>query len=407
MSEKNSSCRSLLIYLVAGEPSGDNLGGPIMHALKNIAAKNSIDIRFDGVGGERMTEAGMKSLFPLSDITLFGILEVIPHLFRIWKRLRMIVLDVSLRKPDIIITIDSSSFSFALARRLKKYKIPLVHLNAPKVWAYRPGRVKTVAKLYDHLLALLPFEPSWFEAAGLKCTFIGHPVIEYGADKGNGSAFRKKYGIPSETPILCVLPGSRSSEINALLPIFEKVVCSVCAQRPDIRLLMPTVSNVARKVKETVSTWKNKPLIIENVSEKFDSFAASTVALVASGTVSVEMAIAKTPMVVAYKVSPITAAIIRKLVTVRYASIVNLLLNRPIIPEFIQENCTAEKLTAAVLSLIEDPQLRATQIAEFNDAAKMLGQGDRLPSERAAEAIWETLIDLKKLNLNTLSNRVL
>jgi len=367
-----------------------------MRALKTVAVQNGVDIRFSGVGGERMMDAGMKSLFPLSDITLFGIMEVIPHLLRVWKRLRMIVADVSRQKPDIIITIDSSSFSFALARRLRKYNIPLVHLNAPKVWAYRPGRVRTVAKLYDHLLALLPFEPSWFEAAGLKCTFIGHPVIEYGADKGDGSAFRKKYGIPSETPILCILPGSRVSEINALLPIFEKVVCNLCAQRPDVRLLMPTVGNVAHRVRSIVSTWPNKPLIIENVSEKFDSFAASTVALVASGTVSVEMAMAKTPMVVAYKVSAITAAIIRKLVTVRYASIVNLLLDRLVIPEFIQENCTVEKLTTAALSLLNDPKLRAAQTAEFNIAAKMLGQGDRLPSERAAEAIWKTLIDHKK-----------
>lgn len=362
-----------------------------MRALKTTAAQNGIDIRFSGVGGERMIEAGMKSLFPLSDITLFGIMEVIPHLFRVWRRLRMIVADVARQKPDIIITIDSSSFSFALARRLKKYNIPLVHLNAPKVWAYRPGRVKTVAKLYDHLLALLPFEPSWFESAGLKCTFIGHPVIEYGADKGDGPAFRKKYGIPPDAPVLCILPGSRVSEISALLPIFEKVVYSVCAQRPDVRLLMPTVANVAHKVRAVVSTWPNKPIIIENVSEKFDSFAASTVALVASGTVSVEMAMAKTPMVVAYKVSAITAAIIRKLVTVQYASIINLLLDRPVIPEFIQENCTVEKLTAAILSLLNNPQLRTAQTAEFKIAAKMLGQGDRLPSERAAEAIWQTI----------------
>lgn len=391
MSEKYPSRASLLVYLVAGEPSGDNLGGPIMRALKIIAAQNGVNIRFSGVGGERMMEAGIKSLFPLSDIALFGIMEVIPHLFRVWKRLRMIVADVSRQKPNIVITIDSSSFSFALARRLKNYNIPLVHLNAPKVWAYRPGRVKTVAKLYDHLLALLPFEPAWFEAAGLKCTFIGHPVVEYGADKGDGLAFRKKYGILPDAPILCLLPGSRVSEINALLPIFEKVVYSLCAQRPDVRLIMPTVSNVAHKVRSIVSTWSNKPLIIENISEKFDSFAASTVALVASGTVSVEMAMAKTPMVVAYKVSAITAAIIRKLVTVRYASIVNLLLNRPVIPEFIQEDCTAEKLTTEVLSLLNDPQLRAAQTAEFNIAAKMLGQGDRLPSERAAEAIWQTI----------------
>lgn len=397
MSEKYSPHNKLLVYIVAGEPSGDNLGGTIMRALKTLSIQNGIDVRFSGVGGERMIEAGMKSLFPLSDIALFGIVEVLPHLFRVWKRLRMIVADVSRQKPDIVITIDSSSFSFALARRLKKYNIPLVHLNAPKVWAYRPGRVKVVAQLYDHLLALLPFEPPWFEAAGLKCTFIGHPVIEYGADKGDGSAFRKKYGIPPETPILCILPGSRVSEINVLLPIFEKVVCNLCAQRPDIRLLLPTVANVADKVKAAVSTWSNKPLIIENASEKFDSFAASTVALVASGTASVEMAMAKTPMVVAYKVSAITAAMVRKFVTIRYISIVNLVLDRPVIPEFYQENCTAEKLTTPVLSLINNPQLRAAQTVEFDVAEKMLGQGGRLPSERAAEVIWKTLIDHKKL----------
>lgn len=376
---------------MAGEPSGDNLGGPIMRALKAQAAKNNIDVRFAGVGGERMMEAGIKTLFPLSDITLFGVMEVIPHLLRIWQRLRMIEADVVRQKPDIIVTIDSSSFSFALARRLKKYNIPLVHLNAPKVWAYRPGRARKIAKLYDRLLALLPFEPPWFEAHGLKCTFIGHPVVEYGADKGNGSTFRRRHGISADTPVLCVLPGSRSSEILALLPIFEQVVYNISAHYPDLRIVIPTAGNVTPVVKSVVAAWPNKPIIIQNVAEKFDGFAASTVALAASGTVSVELAMAKTPMVIAYKVSPITAALIRRLVTVRYVSIVNLLLNRPVIPEFIQENCTAEKLTTAVLSLLNDSQLRAIQTAEFNVAAKMLGQGDRLPSERAAEAIWETI----------------
>lgn len=362
-----------------------------MRALKTLAAKNDTDVRFAGVGGERMIEAGMKSLFPLSDITLFGVMEVIPHLYKVWKRLGMISADVSRQKPDIIVTVDSSSFSFALARRLKKYRRPLVHLNAPKVWAYRPGRAKTIAKLYDRLLALLPFEPPWFEAEGLKCTFIGHPVIEYGADKGNGPAFRERYGIPADMPVLCVLPGSRHSEVQALLPIFERVIYNIAAKYPNLCVVVPTVAHVASIVKSTVATWPNKPIVIENAAEKFDVFAASTVALAASGTVSVELAMAKVPMIIAYKVSAITAAIIRRLVTVRYVSIVNLLLDRPVIPEFIQENCTAEKLTSAVLSLLNDPQQRADQAAAFQVAAKMLGQGDRLPSERAAEAIWQTI----------------
>ncbi len=391
MSQTESLRESRLIYLVAGEPSGDNLGGPIMRALSALAAKTAVDLRFAGVGGERMMEAGMKSLFPLSDITLFGVMEVIPHLAKVWRRLRMIEADVARQKPDIIVTIDSSSFSFALARRLKKYHIPLVHLNAPKVWAYRPGRAKTIAKFYDRLLALLPFEPPWFEAVGLECTFIGHPVIEYGADKGNGSAFRERLGIPADTPVLCVLPGSRPSEIKALLPIFAQVIHNISESYPDLRIVTPTVTNVAPVVKSTVESWPNRPIILETIAEKFDGFAASTVALAASGTVSVELAMAKTPMVIAYKVSPLTAAIIRRLVTVRYVSIVNLLLDRPIIPEYIQENCTVDKLTAAVLSLLNDPKERAIQIAEFGIAAKMLGQGDRLPSVRAAEAIWETI----------------
>ena len=345
MSEPDTRHEPLNIFVVAGEPSGDNLGGRIMAALRELSA---VPVLFSGVGGERMSEQGLTSLFPMSEIALFGMAEIIPHIPNVFRRIFQTAGAVRRLRPDVVLTIDSPAFSFGVAKRVQGLGIPLVHLNAPKVWAYRPGRAKRVARYYDHLLALLPFEPPYFEAVGLPTTFIGHPAIEAGLENGDRAGFRAHHRIPREALVLCVLPGSRASEINQLLGIFSETVKTLSAVFPGMHVVLPTVPNVASKVADIGRTWPVPTTIIEDAGEKADAFAASDVVLAASGTVTVELAMAEVPMVVAYRASALTAAIFLRLVRVRFASIVNLVCDRPVIPELIQDECRSDRLHAAV-----------------------------------------------------------
>ncbi len=374
-----------LIFLTAGEPSGDNLGARIMSAL---AAKTGGRVRFAGLGGEQMTARGLTSLFPMSELSLMGIAEVLPHIPNVFRRIYQTAAAIRRQRPDLVLTIDSQAFSFGVAKRVTGCGIPLVHLNAPKVWVFRPGRARRVARYYDHLLALLPFEPPYFEAVGLPCTFIGHPVLEAGAERGDGPAFRRRHGIPAEAPVLCVLPGSRRSEIKYLLDIFNDVVERMAARVPGLHLVTATVPGVAPSVARAAAQWPVPTVVVGGGDEdKFDAFAASDVALAASGTVSLELALARVPMVIAYRVAALTAALAGPFIHARFASIVNLIEDRLVVPEFLQGACRGEALAGAVAALMEDEGARRTQIEGCARALQRLGLGGRPPSERAAEIV--------------------
>lgn len=194
--------KGLLVFLVAGEASGDILGARLMQALK----RRRTDIRFAGVGGERMTAEGMDSLFPMQELSLFGLVEVLPHIPKLRRRLAETVEAVARQRPDVVVTIDSPGFNRRLARSLKPLGIPLIHYVAPSVWAYRPGRAVKFSRLFDHLLALLPFEPPYFEKVGLDCTHVGHPAVEEAEERGDGAAFRAAHGIAADAPLLLALP---------------------------------------------------------------------------------------------------------------------------------------------------------------------------------------------------------
>lgn len=379
----------LHIFVIAGEPSGDNLGGRIMAALRRTAERAGQSVRFTGVGGERMTEQGLDSLFPMQELSLFGMLEVLPHAWKIWRRMRQVAGAARSSRPDAVLTVDSPAFSFGVADRLRGSGIPLVHLNAPKVWAYRPRRVHRVQRSYDHLLALLPFEPPYFEAVGLPCTFIGHPAVEAMPDALDGAGFRARHGIAAEAPLLCLLPGSRSSEIKTLLPVFGAAVALLQARVPGLRCVLPTVPAVAARVRRAVAGWDNPPVLVDQAAARWDAFAASDVALAASGTVTVELALAGVPMVVSYRLSPITTFIVRRLVLVRFVTIVNLVLDRAVVPELLQELCRPQPLADAVAALFADEGARARQRAGFAEALRLLGQGGPPPSEKAAAVIHD------------------
>ena len=373
-----------LIFLIAGEPSGDQVGARLMAALKK---QTGGAVRFAGVGGERMEHEGIESIFPMEDLSVFGLTEVLRHAPRVLRRVRDSADAVKAARPDVVVTIDVPTFSFRVAKLLKGAGIPLIHCVAPQVWAWRPRRARMLTRFLDHLLVLLPFEPPYFEAVGLPCTLIGHPIVEFGADKGDGTDFRVRHGIPPEAPVLSILPGSRGTEVSRLLPVFGQTLHRLVAEFPGLRGVVPVVSAVKEEVAATAAGWPIPITLVEGEAEKYNAFAASTAALNASGTVTLELALAKVPTVVAYKLSPLTAWVGRRMVKVPYVTVVNLILGRKVVPEYVQEHCTPPLLAAAVAHLLRDEQARRAQIDGTRDVLRQLGLGQRPPSELGAEVI--------------------
>ncbi len=373
-----------LIFIVAGEPSGDVLGARLMAAIKEKAEGR---VRFAGVGGERMEAEGLESLFPLSDISIMGYLEVLPKIPLLFARIRDTVEVARILRPDVLVTIDSPDFTLRVAERLVRSDIPRVHYVAPQVWAHRPGRVSKIAAILNHLLVLFPFEPPYFERAGLACTFVGHPIVEEGADRGEGSAFRVRHGLSEDRCVIACLPGSRAGEVKRHLPIFGEALARFAGAR-DCVAVLPTVPSLVETVQRAVVNWPIQTIVTTDREEKYDAFAASQAALAASGTVVLELALARVPTVVAYQVNAVSAWLARRMIRVPYVSLVNLILDRPVMPEFLQEDCRADRLSEALARLIDDESARASQIEAEEEVARLLaGEGKGAPSERAATMV--------------------
>ena len=374
-----------LIFLIAGEPSGDVLGARLMAALKRQSGGK---VRFAGVGGVRMGEEGLDSLFPIGELSVMGLAEVLPHVPRLLRRIRETAARIRALSPSVLITIDSPDFTFRVARRIRPGgAMPAIHYVAPQVWAWRPGKAKATAHLFDRLMALLPFEPPYFEAVGLPCTFVGHPVVESGAGTGDGPAFRRRHGIPEGTPLICVLPGSRRTETKLLLPVFGETLARLTQSWPHLRAVVPTVETVADAVTAAAAEWPVPALVLTGDAEKFDAFAAADAGLAASGTVTLELAMADMPMVVAYKMNPVTGWLARRLIRTRYVNLMNLVLDREAVPELLQDDCTPNKLAKALFRLLTDGAAQRAQRAAFAEALEKLGRDGPPPSERAAEVV--------------------
>jgi len=392
--DRGGAAAAPLIFLIAGEPSGDALGAHLMAALRR---ETNGSVRFAGIGGERMMGEGLESFFPLEELAVMGLAEVLPSLPRILRHIRETVSEVRALKPAAVVSIDATSFCFRVERRLAGSGIPLIHYVAPMVWASRPWRARSLAKFLDHLLAILPFEPPYFVPHGLATTFVGHPVLEEPVERGDGGTFRARYAIPPSAPLLAVLPGSRKVEVRRLLPVFARTLALLKERFPDLRAAVATVSTVAEEVTAAAARWPVPTVVVRGVAEKFDSFAAADAALAASGTVSLELARACCPMIIAYKASALTAWIARHfLLTVRFASIVNLLLDRALIPEYLQENCRPELLARAVAALLAEPEAGRAQVAGAAAAMTALGLGGAPPSLRAARAILGVIAEKTK-----------
>lgn len=387
------------VCLIAGEHSGDNLGAALMTAL---AARAGGAIRFSGIGGAEMARVGrphgFKSFSPMKELSLGGLFEVIPHLPRVIRRVRQTVRRIRALKPDVVVTIDAPDFSFAVAKRLKGSGPALVHYVAPSVWAWRPHRARVIAGFLDHLMVIFPFEGPYFEKWGLPCTFVGHPAVEMARIPGDGVGFRRAHGIVPDRPLLCVLPGSRASEVKYLLPVFGEVLGRLKAEFPDLAVVTPTVDSVAERVRAAVSTWPVPVIVIEGIGDKRDAFAAADAALAASGTANYELAMFGVPMVIAYRIAQLSAAVMRLGMKIENFSVVNLALGRRVAPEFIQEDCRADRIAPAVAALLRDPGARRAQSRDLAEVANALGRSARPASERAADIVLGILEERRALS---------
>jgi len=376
-----------LVYIIAGEASGDLLGARVMARLK----EKSENIRFIGIGGEKMTEQGLDSLFPMEELSLMGFTEIIPHLPILLKRIRQTTTDILLQRPEVLLCIDSPGFCFHIAKKLKGENIKLVHYVAPSVWAWKPSRAKKISEFLDHLLVLLPFEPPYFEQVGLATTFVGHSVVEAGADKGDGEGFRIRHKISTESIVMVMLPGSRRGEVKRLLHVFCKTALYLSKDHPDLTIIIPVFGSLYEAINDRIKQWPLDVRIVVGDKEKFDSFAAADIALAASGTVALELAMAGTPTVVGYKVHPVTAWLAKILIKTPYANLINIILNREVVPEFIQENCQPALLQRALAVFLNDKNAGSQQIKASNEALQKIGKDGPLPSGRAADAILSLL----------------
>ncbi len=326
----------------------------------------------------------------MHELSLVGLAEVLPHLPRLVRRINQTAAAARELEPDVVVTVDSPGFGLRVAKKLRGTGIPVVHYVAPQLWAWRPGRAKSLAKRVDHIMALLPFEVPFFADHGIPCTYVGHPAIEAGAGNGDGEAFRKRHGLPSDAPVLCVVPGSRGGEVRRMLPVFAEALGMLKARHPNLHIVIPVAAAVAQEVEALTKDWPFHVVRVTNPEERFDAFAACDAAMTKSGTVTLELALAQVPMVVAYRVSPATAFLVRRMgVNVEYAALVNLLVGRGLVPELIQEDCTPQKLAAAMEELFVSDEARKAQREGFRQVIKMMGKATPPPSEHAAKVVLD------------------
>ncbi len=374
------------IMLIAGEPSGDALGGALMAALEQATAG---EVRFSGIGGPAMEGQGLRSLFPMAELAVMGVAEVLPRLPRLIWRLRQAVALAKELQPDVLVTINSPGFNLRLARALKDTGIRRVHYVAPQVWAWGRSRVRQVSASVDHILALFPFEPKYFNGTSTPCTFVGHPAAaaDLTPDKRArlGADFRRSLGIAAETPVLALLPGSRRSEVTRLLPIFLDTAAQLERRQPGLHLVVPTVPHLQGLL--AGAKWPLPISLIVEASEKTGAIAAADQALAASGSVVLELAAAGTPMVTAYRVNPLTALVAKRLLQVSSVNLINILMESPLVPEFLQYQCRADLLTEAVWGLMIAPDRQAAQIKGAKEALALLRPGPVEPSQMAADVV--------------------
>ncbi len=379
--------QNLKIYIIAGEASGDILGAKLMNALRG---QSTDYMDFHGVGGDRMIGYGLHSLFPMSDISIMGFAEIVPHIPRVLKRIQQTVDDIMRVRPDVVITIDSPGFCCRVAKKLQGSGIKLIHYVAPTVWAYKPKRAEKFAKLFDHLLLLLPFEKPYFDKVGLENTYVGHPIIEDENNNGDAKRFKEKNRISSSEKILTIMPGSRRSEICRLMPIFCDALEMIMKNDVAVRPIIITIPFLKSTVQKYAFHLPANTVIVDSPTEKMNVFAASNAAIAKSGTGTLELSLAGVPLVIAYKINVISYWIVKSFIKVKYANLLNLVMNKEIIPEFIQKKCKAKLIAKSTLKLLQGGDDAKIQVKEAQEALGKLGLSSEMtPSIRAANVVLD------------------
>ena len=375
------------VFLVAGEESGDRLGAALIAAIKKRTQGRA---RFSGVGGAHMAAEGMPSLYSLSDLSSFGFASLPGRLPTILRRIRETAEAAIAAKPDVLVIIDSPDFTHRVARRVRARdaSIPIVDYVCPTVWAWRPGRARVMRPYVDHVLALLPFEPAAMQHLnGPPTTFVGHPLAErVGELRPNAQEARRRVTDP---PLLLVLPGSRTGELRRMTAIFGDAVSRVADRFGPLEIVVPAVPRLAARVEAAVAQWRMPVRIVTDPEQKHAAFRQARAALSKSGTSTLELALAGVPMVAAYKVPLIEEAVGRLLITAPSAILANLVLGENVVPEFLQRDCTAEKLSAALLPLLADTPERRRQAEAFARLDHVMAIGEGSPSDRAATIVLD------------------
>lgn len=375
------------VFLVAAEESGDRLGAALMRALKNVHGGN---IQFHGVGGFDMAAEGLPSLFRIDDLAIVGLAAIPRRLPKILNRIRQTARTAIAERPDVVVIIDSPDFTHRVARRVRRYdpSIPIVDYVSPSVWAWRPGRARAMRSYVDHVLALLPFEPGVHrDLGGPDCSYVGHPLVEQ-VDELRPDA-QEAGRRNSDPPVLLVLPGSRKSEIKRLTEPFRRTVERIAKDIWPIDVVVPTTSHLADIVMRETANWSLRPKIVVKREERRRAFRVARAALAKSGTVTLELAVAGVPMVTAYRMSGIELAIARRLIRVPSIILANLVLGENVVPEFIQQDCTPEKLGPALVPLLRDTPERRRQLDAFAKLDAIMEIGSAEPARRAADIVLD------------------
>ncbi|WP_373356722.1 lipid-A-disaccharide synthase [Pseudoroseicyclus sp. CXY001] len=381
------AARPLKIFLIAGEPSGDALGAALMAELTALAP----GVSYSGIGGPGMAGQGLSSRFPMEELSLMGLAEILPKYFALKARIRETAAAVVAERPDLLLTIDAPEFSLRVAKlvRAAAPAIPITHYVAPSVWAWRPGRAAKMAGHVDHVLALLPFEPPLMEEAGMAADFVGHPVVTNRlATEAEATSFRERHGIGA-APLILALPGSRRGEVSRLMGRFGATLQRVRGVRPEAKVVLPMAAPVAGLVRDELAAWPFEPIVIDPAgdpsgTEKAAAFRAADLALAASGTVSLELAANDTPMVIGYDMAWTSRQIIGRMLRTDTVTLVNLVSNTRAVPEFIGGNCDPDLMADALLTVLEAP---GAQRAAMALTMERLGAGGPPPGRRAAEAV--------------------
>jgi lipid-A-disaccharide synthase len=378
---------TLDVFLVAAEESGDRLGAALIRALRERAAGA---VRFSGVGGREMAAEGVASLYSIDDFSIIGFSAIPRRIPKIWSLMRFTAKAVVERHPDVLVVIDSPGFTRGIARRVRAADptIPIVEYVSPSVWAWRPGRARVMRAYIDHILALLPFEPEVHRRlGGPPCTYVGHPLAdEVSKLRPDAEEARRRFAAP---PVLLVLPGSRTGEVQRLLAVFADTVALVRDRVGPLEVVVPAVPHLVAPIAQATVQWPVPPRIVVETAEKQAAFRIARAALAKSGTVTLELALAGVPTVGAYRVSWLEGVVGRRMIKVSSVILANLVLGENVVPEFIQDACTAENLAAALVPLIADTPERRRQIEAFARLDAVMEIGSRAPAARAADIVLD------------------